>query len=720
MRRAAPLGFSSGDRGVGGGASGVQSGAHVARGLGTSPSSSSAQPTAASDAAPAPAAANPPVRFSDVIGLRDAKRALRETILLPRLFGPGIFSGVRRLPTTVLLWGPPGTGKTLLVRAAAHESGRRLVCVTPSAVLSKWAGDSEKSLRRLFEAAAGGGNAGADVSAGDDEDGVSRAASRATRGPAAAGSKRGRQVARDEGGAAGEAGGGDGDADGDGPALLLPSSSAPHPHPRLPVAAAHALLPSSSPSSPLSPFPAANPLLGDGILFFDEIDALAPRRDGSGGSGSDDSGARRLLTELLILLSDLPRAFPNVLVLAATNRPQDCDPALLRRFDARIPCGLPSAQDRRRLLLALLAGVPHSLAGNEAAAVAAWTEGWNGADLRSLASEAAMMPVREALSAAARAAGAAGWWVDDDEDDEEEDEEGRATQGDAHAGTASSPSGFDGSADEPMLPFSLAGALAAHARPSQGPPPRGEGVAGWKGGIPQVAAAAAAPRSPHAAQPLLTVRPVAIADFERALLTVRPTFELAGEDGGCGAGGGGGAWGGVGGGDGQADVPEGEDGEGSYRTEASDPPAAVHLLPPRQPQEMGAAAAADHAISPQAATVSTAPPQPASSSSSADVIVLPSLPLGYAYLPVPIHALPYAHAAPPARRGPFASGDGDGEGEGDVEGEDGRGGGRASAAALAVAVDGRGIPASMGGSVAAFLSRFAGGEGGGEAGDGLG
>lgn len=65
-------------------------------------------------------------------------------------------------------------------------------------------------------------------------------------------------------------------------------------------------------------------------LFLDEIDALGRAR--GGGGGGDDTGGRRLLTELLLQLGDLGCG-EGVYVFGATNRMEDCDPALLRRFE---------------------------------------------------------------------------------------------------------------------------------------------------------------------------------------------------------------------------------------------------------------------------------------------------------------------------------------------------------------------------------------------------
>ena len=91
----------------------------------------------------------------------------------------------------------------------------------------------------------------------------------------------------------------------------------------------------------------------------------------------------------------MPR--PRVLVVAATNRPEDCDPALLRRFGVRVLVGLPTARDRRRIIERLLSGIKHSISRSQLCDLAASTDGWSGSDLESLTREAVMAPIRECL-----------------------------------------------------------------------------------------------------------------------------------------------------------------------------------------------------------------------------------------------------------------------------------------------------------------------------------
>ncbi|CAN0008505.1 unnamed protein product, partial [Choristocarpus tenellus] len=61
--------------------------------------------------------------------------------------------GVRSSGQNVLLHGPPGTGKTSLAEAAGREAGAAFYAVTPSSILSKYQGESERVLRQLFEGA---------------------------------------------------------------------------------------------------------------------------------------------------------------------------------------------------------------------------------------------------------------------------------------------------------------------------------------------------------------------------------------------------------------------------------------------------------------------------------------------------------------------------------------------------------------------------------------
>ncbi|MHA1589893.1 MAG: CDC48 family AAA ATPase [Candidatus Njordarchaeales archaeon] len=93
------------------------------------------------------------VTYADIGGLHDAIQKIRELVELP-LKHPELF---RRLnldpPKGILLYGPPGTGKTLLARAVANETDAYFISISGPEIMSKYYGESEERLRRLFEEA---------------------------------------------------------------------------------------------------------------------------------------------------------------------------------------------------------------------------------------------------------------------------------------------------------------------------------------------------------------------------------------------------------------------------------------------------------------------------------------------------------------------------------------------------------------------------------------
>ena len=92
----------------------------------------------------------PNISWNEVIGLDDAKRAIRESIVYPTkrsdLFPLG-------WPRGILLYGPPGCGKTLLAAASAAEIDGYFVNVDAAAMMSKWLGEAEKNVSKLFKMA---------------------------------------------------------------------------------------------------------------------------------------------------------------------------------------------------------------------------------------------------------------------------------------------------------------------------------------------------------------------------------------------------------------------------------------------------------------------------------------------------------------------------------------------------------------------------------------
>ncbi len=92
----------------------------------------------------------PDVRWSDVGGLGEAQRKLKEGVELP-LRNPEAFRRLGIRPAKgFLLYGPPGTGKTLLAKAVAREAEANFIATKSSDLLSKWYGESEQQIARLF------------------------------------------------------------------------------------------------------------------------------------------------------------------------------------------------------------------------------------------------------------------------------------------------------------------------------------------------------------------------------------------------------------------------------------------------------------------------------------------------------------------------------------------------------------------------------------------
>lgn len=131
------------------------------------------------------------------------------------------------------------------------------------------------------------------------------------------------------------------------------------------------------------------------IIFIDEIDAIGKRRDsGLGGNDEREQTLNQLLTEM-----DGFDGRKGVVILAATNRPEDLDKALLRpgRFDRRIQMELPDLEGRKAILNVHLKKVKHEAVDIDIVARA--TAGTSGAELANIVNEAALRAVRMGRSA---------------------------------------------------------------------------------------------------------------------------------------------------------------------------------------------------------------------------------------------------------------------------------------------------------------------------------
>ncbi len=133
------------------------------------------------------------------------------------------------------------------------------------------------------------------------------------------------------------------------------------------------------------------------IVFIDEIDAIGKKRDTSGFSSNDER--EQTLNQLLAEMDGFDGR-KGVVLLAATNRPESLDPALLRpgRFDRRVPVELPDLQGRKAILLVHAKDV--KLEGNiDWDIIARATAGASGAELANIINEAALTAVRRGRNA---------------------------------------------------------------------------------------------------------------------------------------------------------------------------------------------------------------------------------------------------------------------------------------------------------------------------------
>ena len=233
----------------------------------------------------------PNVLWSDVGGLDEVKQSLIEAVEWPLKYRQHLQRIGITPPKGILLYGPPGTGKTLLAKAIATESEANFIAIKGPSLLSKWVGESERSLRDIFHKA--------------------RMASPA-------------------------------------------------------------------------------------IIFFDEIDAIASGRSGA----SEESGnvGQRILSQLLTEMDGL-EPIQDIVIIAATNRPDLVDTALLRpgRFDRIIHISAPDESAREKILRIHTHGMP--LANDVSLEeLAKELINYTGADIEALCREAGLLALRENLN----------------------------------------------------------------------------------------------------------------------------------------------------------------------------------------------------------------------------------------------------------------------------------------------------------------------------------
>ena len=129
------------------------------------------------------------------------------------------------------------------------------------------------------------------------------------------------------------------------------------------------------------------------IVFIDEIDTIGKKRDGAGFSGNDER--EQTLNQLLAEMDGFDGS-KGVVILAATNRPESLDPALLRpgRFDRRIPVELPDLAGREAILRVHAKNVKCS-PSVDFNAIARASAGASGAELANMVNEAALLAVKD-------------------------------------------------------------------------------------------------------------------------------------------------------------------------------------------------------------------------------------------------------------------------------------------------------------------------------------
>ena len=127
------------------------------------------------------------------------------------------------------------------------------------------------------------------------------------------------------------------------------------------------------------------------VIFMDEIDSLLSKR-----TDSEHEASRRIKTEFLVQLDGAGTTgeADRLLVVGATNRPNEIDEAARRRLVKRLYIPLPDGAARARIVRRLLVDFSHNLTEAEFDEIRAWTKGYSGADMANLCKEASLGPIR--------------------------------------------------------------------------------------------------------------------------------------------------------------------------------------------------------------------------------------------------------------------------------------------------------------------------------------
>jgi SpoVK/Ycf46/Vps4 family AAA+-type ATPase len=127
------------------------------------------------------------------------------------------------------------------------------------------------------------------------------------------------------------------------------------------------------------------------VVFIDEVDSMLTIR-----KSDENEASTRIKTEFMTQMDGAGNeSKAHVLMIGATNRPQELDDAIRRRFVKRLYVPLPEMKDREVLLRKLLSKNYHVITDKEFGRLAIKTDGFSGADIKELCTEAAMGPVRQ-------------------------------------------------------------------------------------------------------------------------------------------------------------------------------------------------------------------------------------------------------------------------------------------------------------------------------------
>ncbi|CAF1460385.1 unnamed protein product [Rotaria sp. Silwood1] len=127
------------------------------------------------------------------------------------------------------------------------------------------------------------------------------------------------------------------------------------------------------------------------VIFIDEVDSLLQER-----SENEDECTRRIKTEFLVQIDGAStQGEERILLIGATNRPQELDSAARRRFVKRIYIPLPDLSARKAIISNLLKDQKHILTDNDMEHICTLTDGFSGADMHSLCHDAALGPIRD-------------------------------------------------------------------------------------------------------------------------------------------------------------------------------------------------------------------------------------------------------------------------------------------------------------------------------------